>query len=277
MSCCSGSGKLSAILAIAGAAGIAIGGYSMMTGKSICSMFASCDTAAAPAATVVASESSEPKSCCALGGAKAKAVTASASEKTCSEGAAKAVNASNASTCDKPCDKGEVKAINASASETIECPHLRAQAAAAAAKSEGACSEAKKLNTIPAGLVTFAFAAGDAPVLTPVFRAECGAVAYDCSVKTVCASTLVVSSGCAAAAESCAGKSGCDSAGEVKAINASAKSTEPCQAGQGKCKNGRDGCTGDGKNGCCGGCADKIAEEKASAAKPVTATPVKGS
>lgn len=311
MRCCStGSGLMTTILTVVGVAGIAAGGFALMSGKSVCSLF-SCDTKTDAAITVANTESSDAKSCCALGG-KAKAVTASATEKTCdkpcdsevkainasttestcNKAEAKAVNASATSTgcckdkaakavnasaaeksCDKPCD-GEAKAINASATDAIECPHLRAQAAVASAKTEGACS-ASKTPALPAGMITFAFAASDAPVFTPVFRAECGAVSYDCSIKAINASNLEAAGGCSDKKAGDCSKP-CDSAAkEVKAINASASELPACQAGKAECKNGKDGCKGDGQNGCCGGCADAIAREQAS--KDAIATPVKGS
>jgi len=148
-----GSTLTTVLLGVAGLVGLGAGGYSLITGQTLCSMFASCSTTQATAvsaegeacpisgdrkkelmaggescpltgATIVeaSAESSKADSCCPLSG-KAEPVVAMAAvegeacEKTasCDEGEARVVNAAVESGCEKAsvCEKGETNVVAA--------------------------------------------------------------------------------------------------------------------------------------------------------------------
>ena len=77
----------------------------------------------------------------------------------------------------------------------------------------------------------------------------------------------------AALSECCASKAACESemacdsegaAGTTKTVAHESGAASEC--GGKACKEGKDGCTGDGKNGCCGNCSEKKAEKSESMA-----------
>ena len=75
----------------------------------------------------------------------------------------------------------------------------------------------------------------------------------------------------AASSECCASKAACESemacegaAGTTKTVAHESGAASEC--GGKACKEGKDGCTGDGKNGCCGNCSEKKAEKSESMA-----------
>ena len=65
-----------------------------------------------------------------------------------------------------------------------------------------------------------------------------------------------------AKSECCMSKDGAKEGAAVKTVAATEKKEGCCSAkGETACKNGTDGCTGSGENGCCGKCAgEKKAE-----------------
>ncbi len=211
--------------------------------------------------------------CCKDKAAKATAVNASASE--CSK--ATAVNAS-AGECSK------ATTVNAASVEASGCCKAKAAQAVNAANTEGCAAKATAVNASAtgctaskascdkAGVVKTASApmnvswrvvlAGGAPVVLPVFTYDCGTVAADCSVASLCSSTLSVKSCGTAAKATTVSAGGCPFAAQaVNAANVEAKA----------CKHLQDGCTGSGENGCCGKCAD---EKKATPANATEADKV---
>lgn len=140
-----GSSFVSVVLAIAGVSAIGVGGFSAMTGKTLCSMM-SCDTAKSSCtadAKVVAAKNTAKKdgSCCPLG-ETAKVVAAADKSGECAKACsdAKVVAASNkAGECAKSCSDAKVVAA---ADKAGECAKTCSGAAVvAAADKAGQCSK----------------------------------------------------------------------------------------------------------------------------------------
>lgn len=240
----SGSATASAVLAFAGLVAVGAAGYSLMTGRTLCSMFGACDKGAATAQAV----SAGGDSCCPLSAAKVTKVASTKSGDSCcaSSGEAKVVNAA------------DVQSADDAAAE--QCPHLRAmkiasQAAATEAKAcEATASTCTSVKTaaVPASMVTWnvvGVAVFGAPFAAPVFHAQCGAVTFDCSVEAVSDSELVAAGGCGGAA----------ACGDSKAAKVVTASATEAAAGCCKGKPAAECCKADG--GACDGKCEEHGKE----------------
>lgn len=131
-----GSATGTAVLALAGLVGLGVGGYSLVSGQSVCSVFAmGCDSAAKT--TTATNASNTDLGACPLSGAKTVAVADSKDAKeSCSEAK---------SSCDKSSDS-EAQVINAAATESGDscCPLTKAKAVNVADATE--CSKSEPIN-----------------------------------------------------------------------------------------------------------------------------------